>query len=341
MKIAILDDYQDAVRKLDCYSLLAGHEIKIFNNTVKGAGQLAVRLADCEVLVLIRERTRISRELLAKLPKLRLIAQTGSVSREPGAHIDLDFCTERGIAVVEGKGSPTSTAELTWALALAGMRRIPQYVSNLKHGVWQQSGLKAATAPPNHGLGDVLHGKTLGIWGYGRIGRLVAGYGAAFGMKVLVWGSPASRKAAEENKFEAAASKLDLFKRADVLTLHLRFNKETRGVVSLADLQAMKPTALFINTARAELIAPDALIKALNGGRPGLAAIDAFEAEPLLAGQPLLRMENVICTPHIGYVERESYERYFSAAFRNILAFADGKPENIVNPTALNLRRSV
>lgn len=341
MKIAILDDYQDAVRKLGCYNLLREHEIKIFNNTVKGAGQLAVRLADCEALVLIRERTRLSKELLVKLPRLRLIAQTGPVSREPGAHIDLDFCTERGIAVVEGAGSPTAAAELVWALALAGMRRIPQYVSNLKHGVWQQSGLKAAMAPPNHGLGDVLHGKTLGVWGYGRIGRLVAGYGAAFGMKVLVWGSEDSRREAAKDGHEAASAKVDLFIRADVLTLHLKLSESTRGVVGLTDLQAMKPTALFINTARAELIASDALIKALNGGRPGLAAIDVFETEPLLAGQPLLRMENVICTPHIGYVERESYERYFSAAFRNILAFAEGKPENVVNPEALKLRRSI
>ncbi len=340
MKIAILDDYQDAVRKLQCYSLLREHEVKIFNNTVKGAGQLAVRLADCEVLVLIRERTRLSKELLVKLPRLRLIAQTGTVNRQPGAHIDLAFCTERGITVVEGAGSPTSTAELTWALALAGMRRIPQYASNLKHGVWQQSGLKAAMAPPNHGLGDVLNGKTLGIWGYGRIGRLVAGYGAAFGMKVLVWGSEESRSAAAKDGHEAAADRKNLFTRADVLTLHLKLSERTRGIVELADLQAMKPTALFINTARAELIAPDALIKALNGGRPGLAAIDVFETEPLLAGQPLLRMENVICTPHIGYVERESYERYFSAAFQNILAFANGKPENVVNPEALKMRKS-
>ena len=335
MKISILDDYQDAVRKLECFALVAGHEVKVFNNTVKGVGQLGVRLSDVEALVLIRERTRINRDLLGKLPKLKLIAQTGRA----GSHIDLDACTERGVLVVDGAGAPTAAAELTWALLMASMRRLPQYISNLKHGVWQQSGLKSASDPLNHGVGDLLAGKTLGIWGFGKIGRMVAGYGTAFGMNVLVWGRDASRAAAREQLYDVASDRQDFFSKADVVTLHLRLIDETRGIVTLEDLQAMKPTSLLINTSRAELIAPGALIKALNNSRPGLAAIDVFETEPPLAGQPLLRMENVICTPHIGFVEKTSYESMFSAAFSNILAFVEGQPTNVVNPDVLKQRR--
>lgn len=332
MKIAILDDYQDAVRKLPCFPMLSGHDVKVFNNTVKGTGQLAVRLADTEALVLTRERTRINKDLLARLPKLKLISQTGKVSLAAGAHIDLAACQFHGVTVLEGVGSPVSTAELTWALIMASARRLPQYIANLKHGVWQQSGMKAATSPANHGLGDVLRGKTLGIWGYGKIGRLVAGYGKAFGMRVLIWGRENSITMATRDGFEVATSRSALFEQADVLSLHLRLNDATFGLVTLADLQAMKPTALLVNTSRAELIEADALVKALNGGHPGMAAVDVFESEPILAGQPLLRMENVICTPHLGYVEKESYELYFRAAFQNILSYAAGTPENVVTP---------
>lgn len=331
MKIAILDDYQDAVRKLECFRLLDGHEVKIFNNSVKGAGQLAVRIADTEALVLIRERTRITKEVLAKLPRLKLISQTGRA----GNHIDIAACTARGVAVAEGTGSPIAPAELTWALIMAAMRRLPQYVTNLKHGVWQQSGLKNALAPPNHGIGEVLHGKTLGIWGYGKIGRLLAGFGSAFGMNILVWGRDESRKLAREHLFDVAGSKSELFTQADVVTIHLRLMDATRGIVTLSDLQSMRESALFVNTSRAELVESDALVKALNGGRPGLAAVDVFESEPPLAGQPLLRMENVVCTPHLGYVEKASYELYFATAFRNIVAFAAQVPENIANPEVL------
>jgi len=326
MKISILDDYQDAVRKLQCYSLLAGHEVKIFNNTVKGAGQLGVRLADSEALVLIRERTRITRDLLTKLPKLKLIAQTGRA----GSHIDLAACAERGIVVTEGSGAPHAAAELTWALVMASMRRLPQYIANLKHGVWQQSGLKSASAPPNHGLGDLLSGKTLGLWSFGKIGRLVAGYGRAFGMNVLVWGREGSLAAAKEQGYAVAPDRRTLFAESDVVSIHLRLNDETRGIVTLEDLQAMKSTALFVNTSRAELVAQGALIQALNTAHPGLAAVDVFEAEPPLAGHQLLRMENVVCTPHIGFVERSSYEAMFSQAFNNILAYAAGAPTNVV-----------
>ena len=337
MKIAVLDDYQDAVRKLSSFSLLEGHDVKVFNNTVKGVGQLAARLSDVEAVVLIRERSRITRQLLEKLPKLKIISQTGRVGQsvDKGGHIDLDACTERGIAVLEGVGSPVAPAELAWALIMAAQRRIPQYVASLKHGAWQQSGLKATTMPPNFGIGQVLRGQTLGIWGYGKIGRLVAGFGQAFGMKVIVWGREASLKAAQEAGYAVAASKEQLFAESDVLSMHLRLNDETRGIVALNDLTRMKPTALFVNTSRAELIEENALVAGLNRGRPGMAAVDVFESEPILQGHALLRMENCICTPHLGYVERDGYELYFRVAFQNILDVLAGNHESIVNPKAL------
>ena len=331
MKIAILDDYQDAVRKLDCFHLLADHEVKVFNNTVRGLGQLASRLAEVDALVLIRERTRINSQLLDKLPHLRMISQTGKVS----SHIDLPACTERGIAVLEGSGSPTAPAELTWALIMAAQRRIPQYVANLKQGAWQQSGLKTSALPPNFGLGQVLQGQTLGLWGYGKIGKLVAGYGKAFGMNVLVWGREHSLEAARADGHGTAESREALFEQSDVLSLHLRLHDDTRGIVKQEDLLRMKPTALLVNTSRAELLEENALVNALSKNRPGMVAIDVYESEPILQGYSLLRMENVICTPHIGYVERESYELYFSAAFRNILAFDGGDLSSVANLDAL------
>jgi D-3-phosphoglycerate dehydrogenase len=335
MKIVILDDYQDVVRKLQCATKLEPYQAKVYTNTVKGQGQLAVRLKDAEVLVLIRERTHMPRQLIEKLPKLKLIVQTGRI----GSHIDVAACTEHGIAVAEGSGSPVAPAELTWALILAAMRRLPQYVGNLKHGAWQQSGLKASSMPANFGLGMVLKGKTLGIWGYGKIGQLLAGYGQAFGMKVLVWGRTPSRESAVLDGFEAALEKSEFFARADVLSLHLRLVDETRGVVRLDDLARMKPSALLVNTSRAELIEPDALIGALNRGRPGMAAVDVFETEPILQGHALLRLENCICTPHIGYVEQDNYELYFGTAFDNVINFIKGTPTNIVNPGALQVFR--
>lgn len=335
MKIAILDDYQDAVRKLNCFEMLADHEVKIFNNTVRGLGQLASRLAEVEALVLIRERTHITSQLLGKLPHLRMISQTGRVS----THIDLDACTERGIAVLEGAGSPIAPAELTWALIMAAQRRIPQYVANLKQGAWQQSGLKTSAMPPNFGLGQVLRGQTLGIWGYGKIGRLVAGYGKAFGMNVLVWGREHSLEAARADGHATAESREAFFEQADVLSLHLRLHDDTRCIVKLDDLLRMKPTSLLVNTSRAELLEENALVSALARNRPGMVAIDVYESEPILQGYSLLRMENVICTPHIGYVERESYELYFGAAFKNILAFDAGDLSSVANPEALNQGR--
>jgi len=335
VNIIILDDYQDAVRKLKCASILEQLNAKVFTNTVKGIGQLSVRLRDAEVLVLIRERTHFPKQLLEKLPKLKLISQTGKV----GSHIDVETCTRLGIAVAEGAGSPVAPAELTWALIMAAMRRLPQYIGNLKHGAWQQSGLKAASMPPNFGIGMVLRGKTLGIWGFGKIGQLVAGYGQAFGMKILVWGSDGARARALADGYEAAASGESFFETADVLSLHLRLNDATRGIVRLEALSRMKPTALLVNTSRAELIEEGALVSALNRGRPGMAAVDVFESEPILQGHLLLRLENAVCTPHIGYVEQDSYEMYFEAAFANVVNFIGGNPTHILNPEALKVHR--
>ena len=335
MNIIILDDYQDAVRKLKCAPKLEALNAKVFTNTVKGIGQLSVRLRDADVLVLIRERTHFPKQLLEKLPKLKLISQTGRV----GSHIDVEACTKLGIAVAEGVGSPVAPAELTWALIMASMRRLPQYIGNLKHGAWQQSGLKTASMPPNFGIGQVLRGRRLGVWGYGKIGQMVAGYGRAFGMQVSIWGSESARSKAVADGHEAAASCESFFESCDVLSVHLRLSERTQGVVKLEDLSRMKPTALFVNTSRAELVEEHALVSALNRGRPGMAAIDVFESEPILQGHPLLRLENAVCTPHIGYVEQDSYELYFSAAFDNVVNFVNNNPTNIVNPDALKVLR--
>lgn len=335
MNIVILDDYQDTVRKLQCASKLEAYPAKVYTNTVKGIGQLSVRLRDADIIVLIRERTHLSRQLIEKLPRLKMIAQTGRI----GAHVDVAACTERGIVVTDGAGSPIAPAELTWAMVMAATRRLPQYIGTLKHGAWQQSGLKSASMPVNFGLGTVLRGRTLGIWGYGRIGQLVAGYGRAFGMRVVIWGREASRNQALVDGHEIAASREAFFEQCDVLSVHLRLNAETEGIVRLEDLSRMKPTALFVNTSRAELVGHDALIAALNRGRPGMAAVDVFETEPILQGHALLRLENCICTPHIGYVEQDTYELYFGAAFDNVVNFIHGTPTNVVNPAALQVVR--
>ena len=326
MKIAILDDYQDVVRRLDCFSMLQDHEVKVFTHTARGAGQLAVRLADFDALVLIRERTILSRALLLRLPKLKLVSQTGKVS----GHIDLATASERGITITEGIGDPTAPAELTWTLIMAGMRRLPQYTRNLRDGLWQTS----SSSWDKNTLGRKLKGRTLAIWGYGRIGRLVAAYGQAFGMNVLVWGRSASLAAAQQDGLRTATSRTAFFEEADVLTLHLRLNEATRGIVTAHDLACMKPDALFVNTSRAELLAPEALQTALEAGRPGYAALDVFDNEPLPPTSPLLRMENVLATPHLGYVEQDSYEQYFSSAFQNILDYAAGTPRNVLNAPA-------
>ena len=327
MKIAVLDDYQDAVRTLDCFRLLDGHEVKVFNSSSRGAGQLAIRLAPFDALVLIRERTALPRALLARLPNLKLISQTGKVA----GHIDVAAATERGVAIAEGVGSPVAPAELTWALIMAASRKIVPYANNLKDGLWQTASIN----PALNGLGSILKGRTLAIWGYGKIGRMIAGYGKAFGMHVLVWGREASLAAAVADGHQAAASRDEFFERADVLTLHLRLVDATRGIVSAQDLARMKRSALFVNTSRAELVEEGALEAALPKGHPGGAALDVFTSEPLAPGAALLRMPTVLATPHLGYVERDSYALYFEAAFRNIVNFAEGKPSGILNPEAL------
>jgi D-3-phosphoglycerate dehydrogenase len=324
MKIAILDDYQDVVRQLDCFKLLDGHEVKVFNNSTRGLGQLAIRLAPFDALVLIRERTAFPRQLLAKLPNLKLLSQTGKLA----GHVDVAAATEQGIAIAEGVGSPVAPAELTWALIMAASRKIVPYANNLKQGLWQT----ASVNPELNGLGRTLKGRTLAIWGYGKIGRMVAGYGKAFGMQVLVWGSETSRAAAVGDGFQAAPSREAFFEQADVLSLHLRLNDATRGIVTAHDLARMKADALFVNTSRAELVAENALEEALHRGRPGQAALDVFTSEPLPAESPLLKIPTVLATPHLGYVEKDSYELYFRVAFENVVNFAKGAPTNILNP---------
>ncbi len=307
MKIAILDDYQDACRTLDAWTKLAGHDVTVFRDTLKDEDALVARLKDFEALGLIRERTRFTASLLERLPKLRALSQTGKA----GAHIDLAACNKLGIAVLEGSGSPYATSELTWGLVLAAMRRIPQEVENLKKGGWQQS------------VGRALRGRTLGIYGFGKIGSVVAGYGRAFGMKVQVWGREGSLERAKAAGFEAAASREALFATSDVLTIHIRLAPETQGMVTGRDLALMKPDAVFVNTSRAELVAPGALAAGLVAGRPGFAAVDVYEEEPVQgAAHPLLALANAICTPHLGYVEKDGYELYFGSAFDNLAAFA-------------------
>jgi D-3-phosphoglycerate dehydrogenase len=327
MKIAVLDDYQDAVRGLPCFQLLDGYDVKVFQHATRGLGQLAIRLAPYDALVLIRERTSISAALLAKLPNLKLISQTGKVS----GHIDVDAATVRGVAIAEGSGSPVAPAELTWALIMAASRKLLPYASNLKDGLWQTASIN----PVLNGLGRTLRGRTLALWGYGKIGRLVAGYGKAFGMQVLVWGSERSRDAAVADGFAAAPSREALFAQADVLSLHLRLVDATRGIVTAVDLARMKPDALFVNTSRAELVEDGALETALRRGHPGAAALDVFTNEPLAADAPLLQIPTVLATPHLGYVERDSYELYFRTAFENVVHFAEGRPTGILNPSVL------
>lgn len=330
MRIAVLDDYQDAVRGLQCFRLLDGHEVKVFTHAARGLGQLAARLAPFDALVLIRERTAFPAALLARLPNLKLISQTGKVS----GHIDVAAATEHGIAIAEGIGSPVAPSELTWTLIMAASRKIVPYASNLKDGLWQTASIN----PVLNGLGRSLRGRTLAIWGYGKIGQLVAGYARAFGMRVLVWGSEGSRQKALADGFEAAASREALFAQADVLTLHLRLGEATRGIVKAEDFARMKPDALFVNTSRAELVEEGALEQALRAGRPGQAALDVFTNEPLRPDSPLLRIPTVLATPHLGYVEQDSYEIYFQTAFENLVRFAAGQPDNILNPEALGKR---
>ncbi|MBL8698066.1 MAG: D-2-hydroxyacid dehydrogenase family protein [Alphaproteobacteria bacterium] len=326
MKITILDDYFDTLRTLPCFGKLAGHDVTVWNDHVQDVDALAARLAETEALVLIRERTQIRAPLLERLPRLRLISQ-----RSVYPHIDIAACTRLGIVVSSEMHADTpsyAAAELTWALVLATARRLPQQVAALRKGVWQT------------GVGDTLRGKTLGIYGWGRIGTTVAGYGKAFGMEVQVWAREASRQRAAAAGWTVAPSRDAFFSTSDVVSLHMRLVDATRGIVTAADLARMKPSAMLVNTSRAGLVSPGALVAALRAGRPGLAAVDVFETEPLRdPADALLTMENAVCTPHIGYVTRDEYELQFSDIFDQIVAYAAGTPINVVNPDVVANRR--
>ncbi len=322
MKISILDDYHDTLRTLPCFGKLDGHDVTIWNDHVEDIAILADRLGDAEVLVLFRERTQIRAPLLERLPRLKLISQ-----RSVYPHIDVDACTRRGVILSSSQhpGTPSyATAEFTWGLVMAAMRQIPQQAAALKAGKWQA------------GVGTTLRGKTLGIYGYGRIGSVVAGYGRAFGMNVVVWARPATLATARADGYATAPSKAAFFADCDVVSLHMRLVDATRHIVTAADLARMKPTALLVNTSRAPLIEPGALAGALRLGRPGMAAVDVYEEEPVLdPNHPLLNMDNVVCTPHIGYVTRDEYQVQFADIFDQITAYAAGAPINVINPQVL------
>ncbi len=324
MNITISDDYQDCTRYLACFDKLAGHAVHVLNDSAKEPAEIAARFGTAEALVLTRERTEICADVLDRLPRLRMISQTGRVGR----HLDLDACTERGIAVADTSGDGSPAAELTWALVLASRRHLVREVNRLHDGLWQ-----------GH-VGRRLRGKVLGIWGYGRIGRLVAGYGKAFGMTVQIWGSAASMQAAQADGLSAAPTREAFFSNSDVLSLHLRLTPQTTGIVRLADLRQMKETALLVNTSRAALIEPRALERAARQGRPGFVAIDVFEDEPVLgARHPLLALPNVLATPHIGFVEHDNYENYYGSAFDNILWYLQGRSDHLLNPQVMRHER--
>lgn len=325
MRIAIPDDYQDVIRSLDCFKRLTGHEVSVFHDKHPASlDELAARFADADALVLTRERTRIDAALLDRLPNLKLISQTGKVA----GHLDLEACTARGIVVTEGRGSPVAPAELAWTLILNARRQLLPAIEAFKQGQWQVN------------LGQAVAGQVLGIWGYGKIGQRLARYAQAFDMPVLVWGSENSRAAAEAEGHRAAASREAFFAEADIVSLNLRLSETTRHGVTFEDLSRMKPDALLVNISRAELIAPGALLQALDAGRPGFAAVDVFEQEPILdPNHPLLTHPRVLSTPHLGYVEKNGYELYFGDAFDNVLAFSNGAPKNVANPQALKAPR--
>ena len=321
MKIAVIDDYQDAFRTLKCYAKLKDHDVIVYNDTEKDPVRLADRLKDAEAVLLTQQRSRFPSAVIERLPKLKLVSQTGRAT----AHIDVEACTRHGVVVsAGGAGRPHTTAELTWGLILAALRHIPYEVQRLREGHWQST------------IGTAVQGKTLGIYALGRIGGMVAGVGRAFGARVICWGREGSTTRARAAGYEVAASRESFFRDSDIVSLHLPLSKETRGIVTRNDLDLMKSTALIVNTSRAGLIAEGALMDALKAGRPGFAAVDVFADEPVIgAAHPLLKMDNAICTPHLGYVERDSYESYYGDAVEQIVAYAQGKPINVVNPEAL------
>jgi D-3-phosphoglycerate dehydrogenase len=321
MKVAILDDYQDVFRTLKCYSRLKGHEVAVYHDSVKEPAQLAERLKGADAVILLQQRTPFPRAAAERVTTLKLISQTGRNVN----HIDVMACTEKGILVCgAGAGIPNHTAELTWGLIFSVLRHIPEEVQRLKAGRWQTT------------IGTTVVGKTLGVYAYGRIGSIVASVGRAFGMRVVCWGREGSTAKARADGFEVATSREAFFEGADIVSLHLPLNKETRGIIKHSDLARMKPTALIVNTSRGPIIEEGALVRALKEGRPGYGAVDVYDDEPVLNGNhPLLRMENVVCTPHLGYVDRDTYEKYYGAAVDSILAYAEGKPINVLNPEAM------
>lgn len=320
MEIAILDDYQDTVRGLDCFELLGDHKVQVLTDTYGNPAELASLISVAEALVLIRERTKINSELLGKLPNLKIISQTGKISN----HVNLQECTDAGVLVSEGVGSPIAPSELCWALVMAASRNITTYNQNLLKGNWQQSG--------QLGLGRTLNGLTIGIWGYGNIGQRIAQYAKAFGMNVLVWGSQPSRTKAQKHGFSVAESKSEFFSSADVLSLHLRLTEGTKGCVTRSDLEVMKADSLFVNTSRSQLVEPLALYNELKRVRSKRAAVDVYDVEPVsVASEGLLSLPNILCSPHLGYVEQNNYELYFKVAFENVVDFSAGNPKNIVN----------
>ena len=321
MKIAVLDDYQNAFRTLKCFPKLSGHEVVVFTDPETDIGRLAERLKDADAVVLTQQRSSFPRALIEKLPNLKLIGQTGRAA----THVELEACSEKGIVVsAGGSGNPNATAELTWGLILSALRNLPFEVKRLREGHWQST------------LGTGVKDKTIGIYAYGKIGSIVAAVGRAFGARVVCWGREGSTGRAKAAGFEVARSREEFFAQSDILSLHLPLNKDTRGIVTRDDLSRMKPTALIVNPSRAGLIAPGALVEALRAGRPGMAAVDVYEQEPVIgADHPLLKMDNVTCTPHLGYVTREGYEEYYAVVVDDIVAFAAGKPQNVLNPAAL------
>src|SRR5580765_4326499 len=321
MKIAVIDDYQNAFKTLKCYPKLAGHEVVIYTEPETNVEKIAERLKDADAVILTQQRTAFPRALIEKLPKLKLIGQTGRAA----SHVDLEACTDIGVVVsAGGSGNSNATAELTWGLILSALRNLPFEVKRLKEGRWQST------------LGIGVNGKTLGIYAYGKIGSIVAGVGKAFGARVVCWGREGSTGRAKAAGFDVAKSREEFFAECDIISLHLPLNKDTRGIVTRDNLGRMKPTALLVNPSRSGLIAKGALEEALKAGRPGRAAVDVYDQEPVLgADHPLLKMDNVTCTPHLGYVTRESYEEYYATVVDDIVAFAAGKPNHVLNPDVL------
>ena len=307
MKIAILDDFQDCVRTLDCFAKLKGHEVLVLNQHFGDPQELARQLQGVQALVLIRERTVVDEALLSRLPDLKVIAQTGKAGR----HLDLEACKAHGVVVYETQGTSVATAEFTLLMILASLRNLVPEVANMNAGVWQRT------------LGRQLHGRTLAILGLGRIGEQVARAAQALGANILVWGREGSRQKATENGWTVAASREAFFAQADVLCILIRLSPQTRGHVTVEDLARMKPDAILVNTARAELIQPGALVAALRAGRPGFAAVDVYEQEPVLKERhPLQDMPNCLCTPHLGFVELDNYESYLGQTFDHINQYA-------------------